>query len=168
LVEQVGDRPKTPAWSLAVGGAGWLLTILGSLFGLSHAVVLLTKGGSVALAGVGLFASISAAVLFGRLLVVVASAGQTDRRVHRLQLWARLTWIVGLLLSISWPCYLLGRMLWLLELMRRFGAEAFFQFTCPSYVVMALPPILLSLVAIGCAEFWGRRPPPADFSDVFS
>ena len=168
MAEQVGDKSKTPAWRLAVGGAGWLVTIAGCLFGISGAIARLAKGGSLSLVVFGFLGSISAAILFGRFLVVAASAGQAEGRVHRLRLWARLLRIVGLLLCISWPCFLLREMFLSLELLLRFGAQAYFQFPYRDYVEGALPAILLGLVAIGCAEMWGRHGPTPDVSDVFS
>jgi hypothetical protein len=54
------------------------------------------------------------------------------------------------------------------ELMRRFGAEAFISLTYRPYAEQVVPAIALGLVAIGCAEIWGRRQPAPDLTDVFS
>jgi hypothetical protein len=153
---------------LVLRGTGWFITAVGSLFSIVDPFVPLTDRRSVLLAVVGFLGNLSAAVLFGRFLVVAASAGLTERRAHRLWPWARLVRIAGLSLCISWPCFLLGKIIQDLEFMRRFGAEAYFQFPYRDYVEVALPVILLGLVAIGCAEVWGRRQPPSDLSDVFS
>jgi cytochrome bd-type quinol oxidase subunit 2 len=168
LVEQGRDRPKAPAWRLAIAGAGWLVTIAGCLFGIAGAVTLLSKAGSFSYAAVGFLGSISAAVLIGRFLIVAASKGETQQRAHRLKRWARLLRIPGLLLCISWPCFLLAAMLRDRETFRLLGAEAFYQFPYRAYGTLALPAMLLGLAAIGCAEMWGRRPPPPDVTDVFS
>jgi hypothetical protein len=154
---------------LVLSGAGWLVTAIGVVFSIANPVVQLTKSGSISLAAiVGLLGGISAAVLFGRLLVVAASVGQSDSEMHRLYPRARLLRIVGLLLCVSWPCFVVGRMLTHLEVMRQLGAEGFFHLSYPDYLKLGLPPIILGIVGVGCAEKWGRRRPPLDVSDVFS
>jgi hypothetical protein len=168
LVEYPRGRPEEPAWRLVLRGAGWFVIAVGSLFSITNPLVPLPDRIPISLALVGLLGNLSAAVLFGRLLVVAASAEQSERRVHRLGRWARLLRIVGLLLCVSWPCFVLGDMLQRLEIMRRLGAEAFFHLTYLGYLAQVLPAVLLGLVAIGYAEMSGRRKPPPEISDVFS